>query len=223
MKRKRTIWFGATIVYFLLIVNLVHGQDVKPLKLDLPKAQFVGTPTDFAVSNLEIRIGPRSDLYVPEGVTNVAIDKFIESSDEDPVMGEIELINDGDKEAVEGTYAEFNEGPQHITFDLEERHVIYGIVVWHYHQSARVYHDVVVQVSDDPDFMFDVNTVFNNDLNNSLGLGVGEDPSYVETHEGRLIDAKGYEGQYVRLYSNGNTSNDLNHYIEVEIYGKPAN
>jgi hypothetical protein len=26
-------------------------------------------------------------------------------------------------------------------------------------------------------------------------------------------------GQYVRLYSNGNTSNDLNHYIEVEVHG----
>jgi hypothetical protein len=24
----------------------------------------------------------------------------------------------------------------------------------------------------------------------------------------------------VRLYSNGNTANDMNHYIEVEVYGK---
>ena len=201
--------------------NLV-AQSMKPLKLDLPKAQFVGTPTDFEVSNLEIRIGPRPDLYVPEGVTNVAPGKYIESSDEDPIMGSVELINDGNKEAVDGTYVEFNEGPQHITIDLEEKHVIYAIVVWHFHQSARVYHDVAVQVSDDPDFFFDVNTVFNADMNNSLGLGVGEEFSYVETAEGLLVDAKGYEGQYVRLYSNGNTDNDFNHYIEVEIYGKPV-
>jgi hypothetical protein len=26
----------------------------------------------------------------------------------------------------------------------------------------------------------------------------------------------------VRLYSSGNTSNDLNHYVEVEVYGTPA-
>jgi hypothetical protein len=26
--------------------------------------------------------------------------------------------------------------------------------------------------------------------------------------------------QYVRLYSNGNTANDMNHYIQVEIYGQ---
>lgn len=200
----------------------LFAQKMQPLKLELPKAQFVGTPTDFEVSNLEIRIGPRPDLYVPEGVTNVAPGKYIESSDDNPIMGSVDLINDGNKEAVDGTYVELNEGPQYITIDLEQKHVIYAIVVWHFHQSARVYHDVVVQVSDDPDFFFDVNTVFNNDLNNSLGLGVGEEFSYVETAEGQLIDTKGYEGQYVRLYSNGNTSNDFNHYIEVEIYGKPV-
>jgi len=26
----------------------------------------------------------------------------------------------------------------------------------------------------------------------------------------------------VRLYSNGNTSNEMNHYIEVEVYGKAS-
>ena len=45
---------------------------------------------------------------------------------------------------------------------------------------------------------------------------------YVETAEGKLVDAKGVVARYVRLYSNGNTNNDLNHYIEVEIYGKPV-
>ena len=208
---------------FLIIFKLIDAQELKPLKLDLPKPQFIGTPTDFQVSNLEVPMGSRPTFYVPEGVTNIALGKLIESSDESPIMGEIDLINDGDKEAVEGTYVELNQGPQHITFDLEEKHTIYAVVVWHFHQSARVYSDVVVQISDDPDFLFDVHTVFNNDMNNSLGLGVGEDPHYVETAEGRLIDAKGFEGRYVRLYSNGNTSNDLNHYIEIEIYGNPAN
>ena len=45
---------------------------------------------------------------------------------------------------------------------------------------------------------------------------------WIETNEGRLIDAKGVKGRYVRLYSNGNTSNDMNHYIEIEVYGRPA-
>ena len=63
--------------------------------------------------------------------------------------------------------------------------------------------------------------VFNNDLDNTSGMGVGQDPHYVETSEGRLIDAKGVKGRFVRLYSNGNNANDLNHYIEVEVWGKP--
>jgi len=79
-----------------------------------------------------------------------------------------------------------------------------------------------VQVADDPDFITNVRTLFNNDIDNSAGIGVGEEMHYTETNEGRLIDAKGLKARYVRLYSNGNTSNDLNHYIEVEVYGKPV-
>jgi hypothetical protein len=37
-----------------------------------------------------------------------------------------------------------------------------------------------------------------------------------------LIDAHGVAGRYVRLYSNGNTTNKLNHSIEIEVGGKPA-
>ena len=90
------------------------------------------------------------------------------------------------------------------------------------HKKARVYKNVIVQVSSDPDFIIGVETLFNNDHDNSCGLGVGEDLHYVETHEGKLIDARGVHGQYVRLFSDGNTYNELNHYIEVEVYGKPV-
>jgi hypothetical protein len=80
----------------------------------------------------------------------------------------------------------------------------------------------VIQASDDPDFITNVQTLFNNDHDNSSGQGVGKDMHYVETSEGKLIDAKGVQARYVRLYSNGNTNNDLNHYIEVEVFGKPV-
>ena len=116
--------------------------------------------------------------------------------------------------------------PFDVTIDLEKESNIYAIVVWHYHKQARVYFDVVVQVADDKDFIKNVKTVFNNDIDNSAGLGVGEDKNYIETNEGKLIDVLSQgdvKGRYVRLYSNTNTSNDLNHYIEVEVYGKPVN
>jgi hypothetical protein len=89
------------------------------------------------------------------------------------------------------------------------------VVVWHFHSQARVYRDVVVQVSDDPTFSKDVTTIYDNSA-------AGKDRPYVETYFGKLIDAKGVKGRYVRLYSNGNTTNKMNHYIEVEVWGKPA-
>ena len=79
-----------------------------------------------------------------------------------------------------------------------------------------------MQVSDDPDFITNVETLFNNDHDNSLGLGAGKDKNYIETNEGKLINAKGTQARYVRLYSNGNHKNDMNHYLEVEVYGKPV-
>ena len=82
--------------------------------------------------------------------------------------------------------------------------------------------DVVVQVADDPDFIDNVKTLFNNDGDNSSGLGIGKDKAYWETNEGKLIDAKGVVARYVRLYSKGNTADDQNHYTEVEVYGLPA-
>ena len=34
------------------------------------------------------------------------------------------------------------------------------------------------------------------------------------------LDPKGIKARYVRFYSGGNTANDMNHYVEVEIYGQ---
>lgn len=144
------------------------------------------------------------------------------SSDEEPIIGEIEMITDGDNEAPDGHFVELGPFLQHITFDLGEIHDIYAIVFWHYHKQPRVYFDVIVQVADDPDFVTHVKTLFNNDHDNSAGMGVGKDMHYVETSEGKLVDAKGVQARYVRLYSNGNNANDLNHYIEVAVYGKPV-
>ena len=76
-------------------------------------------------------------------------------------------------------------------------------------------------------FQKDVKTVFNNDYANALGLGAGKDLEYIDDYRGKVVsvkDAKGgpVRGRYVRLHSNGNTSNDQNHYIEVEVYGTAA-
>ena len=194
-----------------------------PIPIKLPKPMFVGTPQITKVENLEKPLGkPRPSFYAPPDVKNVAFEKPVTSTDDMPIIGEIEMITDGDKEAADGSYVELGPFKQSVTVDLEAEYEIYAIVCWHYHKQARVYFDVVVQVASDPDFITNVTTLFNNDIDNSVGLGVGKDKHYTETSEGRLIAGKGVRARYIRLFSQGNNSNDLNHYIEVEVYGKPA-
>ncbi|MFI4912253.1 MAG: hypothetical protein ACIAQZ_11355 [Sedimentisphaeraceae bacterium JB056] len=192
------------------------------LEIELPKPMFVGTPQNINVPNLEKPGTKREAMLVPEGTVNLAIDKPVTSSDDEPIIGDIEMVTDGDKEAADGSYVELGPFIQYVTIDLEQECEIYAIALWHFHKQARVYNDVIVQLSNDPDFIVDPITVYNNDHDNSAGLGVGNDLSYIETYEGRLINAKGHKARYVRLYSNGNTSSELNHYIEVEVYGKPV-
>jgi hypothetical protein len=199
------------------------NEQLVPIDIKLPKPMFVGTPTNIAVPNLEKPLGkPRAAFLAPAGTKNVAAGKPVTSSDELPTIGELTMVTDGDKDASEGSYVELGPKLQYVTIDLKAQHTIYAVVMWHFHKQAVVYHDVIVQVADDPDFVTNVRTIFNNDIDNTAGRGVGKDMSYIETSEGKLIDAKGVQGRYVRLYSRGNTANELNHYIEVEVYGKPV-
>jgi hypothetical protein len=203
-------------------VSDAGGVKLVAIDIKLPKPMFVGTPQDTRVPNLEEPTGkPRPPFYAPEGTINVAYEKPVSGTDEEPIIGELEMITDGDKEAADGSYVELGPFKQSVTIDLEAEYNIYAVVIWHFHKQARVYFDVVVQTARDPDFI-DAKTLFNNDIDNSAGLGVGGQMHYTETNEGKLIDAKGVKARYVRLVSNGNNNDDLNHYIEVEVYGKPV-
>lgn len=197
------------------------AQDKVPLSLQLPKPLFVGTPRPIQLPNLEKpRQGPRPPMMVPAGTALLPKGKKVTASDGFPVIGELDFVTDGEKTGADGTFVEFGPGVQWVQIDLGSPMTLAAIAVWHFHAQARVYHDVVVQVSDDPEFKKGVTSLFNNDTDNSAGLGAGKDLSYIETNEGRLIDAKGTKGRYVRLTSGGNTTDELNHYVEVEVFGK---
>jgi hypothetical protein len=203
--------------------DIAAGSALVPIPIQLPKPMFEGTPQNIAVPNLQKPLGrPRDPFLAPAGVTNVAKGKKVTSSDMEPVIGEIEQVTDGDKKGTEGSFVELGPGAQHVTIDLGALHEVYGVLLWHFHKSPRVYLDVVVQIADDPTFKKNVRTLFNNDHDNTSGLGVGTDMNYVDTAEGRLVDAKGNRARYVRLHSRGNNANELNHYVEVEIFGRPA-
>ncbi len=198
-------------------------QEKVVLELKLPKPMFVGTPRNIRSPNLERITGKkRGPFYVPKGTELLSLGKPVTGSDTEPIIGELEFVTDGEKSGEEGYFVEFGPGVQHVQIDLEGSFHLHAILIWHYHSQARVYRDVIVQVSDDPDFITGVKTIFNNDHDNSSGLGVGKDKEYIEVNEGRLIDPRGITTRYLRLYSRGNTSNDMNHYVEVEVYGTPA-
>ena len=218
MKRSLSLLFA-----LLAAAAFVRAEDKVPLKLDLPKPLFAGTPRPIQLPNLEPpAAGKRPDLMVPVGTVLLSKGKKVTSSDSLPVIGELSFLTDGDKSGVDGTYVELGPTLQWVQIDLGATAKLAAIVVWHFHSQARVYHDVVVQVSDDAEFKKGVRTLFNNDDDNSAKLGKGTDYAYVETNTGRLIDAKGAAARYVRLYSNGNTSDELNHYCEVEVFGQLA-
>ncbi|MCD6392142.1 MAG: zf-HC2 domain-containing protein [Planctomycetes bacterium] len=205
------------------VVAAAPSGGMAPLPIELPKPMFVGTPTNIMVPNMEKVSGkPRPPFYAPVGCVNLAAGKVVSSTDELPIIGEIEMITDGDKEAADGSYVELGPFQQHVTIDLEKECEIYAVLIWHYHKQARVYFDVIVQTSDDADFITNVKTLFNNDIDNTAGLGIGTDKHYIETSDGRLVDGKGTRARYVRLYSNGSNDSDMNNYIEIEVWGKPV-
>jgi len=233
MKRKRlvaptlVVLFGlaATAAFVPVYAQEDAGPktDLAPLPIELPKPMFIGTPKDIRTPNLERQTGkPREPFMAPKDAAILSLNKPVTASDTDPVIGEAELITDGDKEGSDGSFVEFGPGLQWVQIDLEKTCEIYAIVLWHYHSEARVYFDVVVNGSGDPDFITGVETLFNNDHDNSAGLGVGKDKEFIEVSEGKLLDVKRAKTRYLRFYSNGSTSNDLNHYIEIEVWGKPT-
>jgi len=206
----------------VLAAPFASAQDKVPLQLDLPKPLFVGTPRPIKMANLEVFSHKRDDFMVPAGTELLSAGKPVTSSDEFPIIGELDFVTDGDKTGMDGSFVELGPGPQWVQIDLGASSPLAAIVVWHFHSQARVYHDFVVQVSDDKDFKSGVTTLYNTDDDNSAGLGAGKDLNYIESNMGRIVDAKGTKARYVRLYSNGNTSNELNHYCEVEVFGTPA-
>jgi hypothetical protein len=201
-----------------------QGEELVPLNIKLPAPAFVGTPSDSPASpNVEKPTGvPRPPPMVPPGVVNLAFQKPVTTGDTNQLQENLAKITDGDKEASEQGTVLLRKGVQWVQIDLGASSEIFAIVVWHAHDTPKVYHGVVAQVADDAQFTQNVRTLFNNDQSNADGLGVGTNREYFETNEGKLIEGKGTVARYVRLYSKGSTESRLNEYIEIEVYGRPA-
>lgn len=225
--KKQAAWLGVgalALAMFFGITSTATADDanLEAIEFELPEPFFGGTPIDYWGPNLEpADYRDRPPFLAPKGVENVALNKPVTSS-APPVHGELKQITDGDKHYARTSLVEIPSGVQWVQVDLEKEHAVNAILLWHFHEGNRVYFDIVVQISNDPEFNDGVVTVYNNDHDNSAGLGVGEDKEYITSYQGRLIDAKGASGRYVRFYSKGNTADDFNHYVETEVYAVPA-
>ena len=198
-------------------------EDKEPIKIDLPDANFAGTPFEYISDNLEpYDFHDRPPFLAPKGTELVSKGKPVTSSAKAPLFGELKMLVDGDKSYTKSSLVELPEGLQWVQIDLGAEYETYAILLWHFHQDKRVYFDNVIQTSDDPEFKTGVTTLYSTDYDNSTGLGVGKDKEYIESYKGRLIDAKGVKARYVRCYTNGNNNDEKNHYIEIEVFGKPA-
>ncbi|MDO8596807.1 MAG: hypothetical protein Q7R45_09305 [Sulfuricaulis sp.] len=221
--RKSLLAVAFTVACFASSVRAQDAKATEPLKLDLPPHTLKGTPEDLpAGPNIE----PPSDkapppIQVPKGVKNVAAGKPVTSS-VPPFLGELSQITDGKKEPFDDDAVEFKKGVQWVQVDLGQSFAIYAVAMWHDHRYVQAMHDVIVQVSDDPEFKSGVTTLYNNDVDNSSGVGVGTDREYFEMEFGRVAPAKGVKARYVRAYTKGSSQSALNCWQEIETYALPV-
>ncbi|MBM3289967.1 MAG: hypothetical protein FJY92_07425 [Candidatus Hydrogenedentes bacterium] len=231
----RSVWFRraaavaavAALGVCLSVGAAAAADEMEEIKIELPPPYFGGTPLSYFSEHLEEKsFKARDPFKAPKGAAILSKGKTVTSSDPDPTFGKLSMITDGEKGYQQEFLTELATGTQWVQVDLGQQSEIYAILCWHFHAADRVYFDVVVRTADDADFTKNVQTIYNNDYDNSSGLGIGKDMEYVESNEGRLFnalkDGKATMGRYVRLYANRNTTDDTSHYVEVEVWGKPA-
>ncbi len=207
----------------------MDAVELVPLKINMmPYMGHIDMIDHSQIPNLDKSYKPRPPFMVPRGTTNVALNKKVTTSAQRLLVGKLSMITDGIKN-LRGRDGDlvivelWPLGLQHVTIDLGFQYNLHAILIWHINRMNPVYYDVIVQVANDPEFKKGVVTLFNNDHDNSAGLGAGKDKNYVEMPKGKLIDANGNTARYVRLYSNGTSQHEFNRYVEVEVYGTTIN
>jgi len=212
--------FVAASLLGVAVVLTTHAQEKEPLVLQLPAPTLKGTPEQLPTGpNIEPNSDkPAAAFMIAKGAKNVALGKPVTTSVKPFSETQPEAITDGKKEAFDYDTVEMKKGTQWVQVDLGEAFTIQAIAVWHDHRYIQVMHDVILQVSNDPEFKTDVTTLFNNDTDNSSGLGVGTDREYFERHWGRVFDGKGTKARYVRGYTKGSHLSALNCWQEIEVY-----
>lgn len=168
--------------------------------------------------------GAAEDVFVGNtaGLTNVALGQsvtFSGSTAQSPAFA-----NDGLANNTNNWVGLNTAGTGWMQIDLGSKKTVSQIKLWQYFGNGRTYHDVVVQLSNDPNFSAaQTVTVFNNDADDSVGLGQGTDAEYAETASGRTIHVDDVRARYVRFWANGSTTNNYNSWVEAQVFESPRN
>ena len=113
-------------------VAAAGAGDLVAIPLELPKPNFIGTPKnvppDTRVKITEDPAKPRAPFLAPKGTKNVALKRPVTASDMEPVIGTLDLITNGSKEAVEDAYVELGPNVQWVQIDLGAQYNIYAIL-----------------------------------------------------------------------------------------------
>ena len=232
-QNARKFLLAGALTASLAIPNLVGVKgvfaaeskgDLAPLPVQLPVPTSKGTPDNLPEGPHVEKFTdkPRPAFMAPKGAKNVALGKKVTCNVEKLYTGTLNQITDGKKDPDDDQVVEMKKGTQWVQIDLEKEYPVAAIVVWHDHRWLQVFHDVVVQAADDPEFTKNVRTLFNNDYDNSSGLGLGNELEYFETNQGKLIDTKGAKARYLRFYSKGSSMTAYNVYQEIEVYATPT-
>jgi len=219
----KSLLFASALLFAVAAVRAQDATSTEPLALRLPSVTLKGTPENLPSGpNVEPPSDkPRAAFPVPKGIQNVAAGKAVTGSVK-PFVGEMNQITDGKKEPFDDDAVEMKKGSHWIQVDLGGPYTIYAIAMWHDHRYIQLMHDVIVLASNDPEFKTGVTTLFNNDSDDSSGMGVGTDREYFEMRYGKIVDGKATKARYVRGYTKGGSLSALNCWQELEVYALPA-
>lgn len=162
---------------------------------------------------------------------NAALNKAVTSNG---TAGGGALSNVTNGNLARGDYAliSTSDGPKYVQVDLADSYDIVGVNIrsdWGSDAGSYRYgHDYVVQLAADAAFTTGVTTIFNNDADNTLGLGAGEDPLYIEPADGAGLHIPletPVAARYVRYWANGHTrvngtTNAVNTPVEIQAFAK---
>lgn len=167
----------------------------------------------------------------PPALTNVAQGKNV--SIHGPTSGAdrpASWLTDGITDS--GKYVEISKDteqnstdPSYAQIDLGTSYDIAKVEFWNYWDDGRTLVGLVILASEKGTFAEDDCTViFNSDMENFFGFGVGTDASYKSVSAGLSVE-KVARGRYVRVMNNGHDGGTPGqkkqggHYTEIKVYG----